>query len=197
MARPPVTSAARDEMAASVDFKRFGRAGAWGTILAVVALVGGAGHAVVSSGDPFTPALSLAVSRGFTITSTVFETYHAGACSGHATARLFPGRARCLAVTVHNPQSFSLRVQSLAMTVASFSPGPLPQDPALPSCSTSMLSPPVLLASPFTVRGGTSMTIDKPISLSTEGNQDNCELGTFTFRFTGTATRAGSVSSGT
>jgi hypothetical protein len=54
-----------------------------------------------------------------------------------------------------------------------------------------MLRPPVLFTAPFTVGARAGVTIDKPIQLSTEGNQDNCELGIFTFRFTGSATRAG------
>lgn len=171
--------------------RRTMRARKWGTILVVVAIVGVVGSAVTSPVNSFTPAFSLTAGKGFAITSTVFETYHAGTCLGYATTKLFPGRTRCLAVTVHNPQSFALLVTSLAMTVPSFSPRRQLQDPTLPACSTTMVSPPSLFTARFAVKAGGNVTIDKPIQLSTDGNQDNCEGGIFTFSFTGSATRAG------
>lgn len=132
------------------------------------------------------PRFQLTSGQNFSITSTVYATYNAGSCTGASTAKLSAGSTQCLAVTVRNPLSVAMTVSSLSMTVSSFTATPSNHD--TPVCTKTMVTAPTLFSSAFTIAPRTTMTIDKPITLTTSGGtQGNCENGTFHFSFSGAA----------
>lgn len=133
------------------------------------------------------PAFALTANKGFTVTSTIYSSYRSGSCKGAATAKLYPGRRRCLAVTVHDPLSIPIEVTALTMAVPSFTHSS--SNPhTTPPCTTTMVSVPTLSVDAFTVGAGAATTIVRPFRLKTKGTQDACEGGTFTFTFSGSAT---------
>ncbi len=129
------------------------------------------------------PAFALSAQKNFSITSTVY----ASTCTKTATAKLYPGGARCLVVSVHDPLSVAIHVSSLSMSVTSFIPAST--TPHLPACLTSWLTVPANLPQhTFTVGAGATHVVTAPIELQTTGtNQDNCENGTFDLAFSGSA----------
>jgi hypothetical protein len=156
------------------------------TTLVVVALAAAFAYTVSGLLVHQQPKFELTVNKTFAITSAIYANYTAGTCTGTTTAEFYPTTTRCLAVTVKNPLSVVIDVKSLSMTVTSFTPTPSNHD--LPACTTTMISPPTLFTSPFTITPHTTKTIDKKIKLSTSGTQDACQNGTFHFKFTATAT---------
>jgi hypothetical protein len=170
-----------------MDVKRFEKARMVVTTLLVAALVAALSYGISSLLVAHRPAFALTVNKTFSITSAIYANYTAGTCTGTTTAKLYPTTTRCLAVTVHNPLSVVIDVKSLSMTVTSFTPTSLNPHTA-PPCTTTMISPPSLFTSPFTIPANTTKTIDKKIKLSTSGTQDACENGTFHFSYTATAT---------
>ena len=127
------------------------------------------------------PAFALSSAKSFSITSTVY----AKTCTKTATAKLFPGEARCLSVSVHDPLSVGIHVTSLSAAVTSFSPSST--TPKLTTCKTTWLTLGTLTHT-FTVAPGTTHVVTTTIELTTTGtNQDNCENGTFHLAFSGAA----------
>jgi hypothetical protein len=129
---------------------------------------------------PSTAKFELTSGTGFTITSTI---YSSPACSG-STALLYPGVTRCLLYTVHNPLSVPISVTSLSLSAIAFSPSTT--NPADPPCNPSDLTSTSFSGSLSVASGGTN-TVSEPISLKDDGNQDNCENGTFNFSYSGSA----------
>jgi hypothetical protein len=177
-----LTDGAEDEM----RLKKLEKARKGVTTVVVVALAAAFAYTVSGLIVHPQPKFELTVNKTFAITSAIYANYTAGTCTGTTTAKLYPTTTRCLAVTVKNPLSVVIDVKSLSMTVTSFTP--TPSNHSLPACTTTMISPPTLFTSPFTITPHTATTIDRPIKLSTTGTQDNCENGTFRFKFTATAT---------
>jgi hypothetical protein len=171
-------------------FEKVRRVATTGLVALVAAgLAYGASNVISSSTE--SPKFQLLSGNGFTITSSVKATYvSATSCIGPTTgptAVFYPGVTRCLVVTVHNPLAVPLHVTTLAMVVASFTPASTTL--SLPACTTTMVTPPTFTSTvPFTVAAHGTHGVNKPISLSTSGNQDNCENGTFHFTYSGSAT---------
>jgi hypothetical protein len=142
--------------------------------LVVAALTFGLANQVIR---PSTLKLSLTAGSGFTITSNI---YNSPACSG-STALLYPGVTRCLVYTVTNNLTAPISVQSINMALDNTYPAP-------PSgCSAADLSLPTF-SGPLNVPGsGTANSPGLPISLTDNGNQNNCESTTLHFVYTGSA----------
>lgn len=168
-----------------MNLKRLEKARKGVTALVVVALAAAVAYTVSSVVVAHRPAFSLTANKAFTITSAMYAAYPT--CSGTATAKLYPSTTRCIVVTVHNPLSVPIRVNSLSMTVTSFTPTPS-NHATTPACKPTMVHPPTLFSTAFSVTPHTTHTIDKAIKLSTTGTQDACQNGTFNFTFQGTAT---------
>jgi uncharacterized repeat protein (TIGR01451 family) len=127
------------------------------------------------------PAFALSAAKSFSVTSTVY----ASTCTKTATAKLYPGEARCLSVRVHDPLSVGIHVTSLSAAVTSFSP--FSTTPKLTACKTTWLTLGTLTHT-FTVAPGATHVVTTTIELRTTGtNQDNCESGTFHLAFSGSA----------
>lgn len=153
----------------------------------VAALIGALAYGLSAIAFHDRPAFALSANEGFTVRSTVYSSYRSGSCKGAATAKLYPGRRRCLAVTVHDQLSVPIEVTALTMAVPSFTH--TSSNPhTTPPCTTTMVRIPTLSVGAFTVGAGAATTIDRPFRLKTKGTQDACEGGTFKFSFSGSAT---------
>ena len=123
------------------------------------------------------PAFALSAQKSFSITSKVY----AHTCTKTATAKLYPGEARCLAVSVHDPLSVGIHVTSLSAKVT-------PSTSFAAVCNATWLSIGTL-AHTFTVTADGTHIVTTTIELRTTGtNQDNCEGGTFHLAYSGSAT---------
>ena len=131
------------------------------------------------------PAFALSAQKSFSITSKVY----AETCTNTATAKLYPGVARCLAVSAHDPLSVGIHVTSLAATLTPSTPfSPVSTTAKLTACKPTWLSI-GSLPHTFTVTAGGTRVVTTTIELRTTGtNQDNCEGGTFHLAYSGSAT---------
>ena len=131
------------------------------------------------------PAFALSAQKSFSITSKLY----AHTCTNTATAKLYPGVARCLAVTVHDPLSVGIHVTSLAATLTPSTPfSPVSTTAKLAKCTPSWLTLGTLTHT-FTDTAGGTHIVTATIELRTTGtNQDNCEGGTFHLAYSGSAT---------
>jgi hypothetical protein len=134
------------------------------------------------------PAFQLTSGTGaFTLAGTVDATptgpYPTTNCHGKAVL-LAPGHAHCLLYTVSNPLGIPITVTTITGSAVAFMP--VRTTSGLPKCKTSDVA-----VTPFT--GSLSVpprgmkTVGVPVELLTDGNQDNCEGGTFTLDFQATA----------
>ena len=131
------------------------------------------------------PAFALSAAKSFSITSRVY----AQTCTKTATAKLYPGVARCLAASVHDPLSVVIHVTSLAATLTPSTPfSPVSTTAKLTACKPTWLTIGTLPHT-FTVAAGGTRVVTTTIELRTTGtNQDNCEGGTFHLAYSGSAT---------
>ncbi|MDA8309397.1 MAG: hypothetical protein M0Z46_02070 [Actinomycetota bacterium] len=131
------------------------------------------------------PAFALSAAKNFSITSTVYAT----TCTKTATAKLYPGVARCLAVSVHDPLSVGIHVTSLTATLTPSTPfSPVTTTSKLAKCTPSWLTLGTLPHT-FTIPAGGTDVVTTTIELTTtRTNQDNCEGGTFHLAYSGSAT---------
>ena len=123
------------------------------------------------------PAFALSAQKSFSITSKIYAT----TCTKTATAKLYPGEARCLAVSVHDPLSVGIHVTSLSAKVT-------PSTSFAAVCKATWLAIGTLPHT-FTVTADGTHVVTTTIELRTTGtNQDNCEGGTFHLAYSGSAT---------
>ena len=123
------------------------------------------------------PAFALSAQKSFSITSKLY----AHTCTNTATAKLYPGEARCLAVRVHDPLSVGIHVTSLSAKVT-------PSTPFAAVCKPTWLAIGTLPHT-FTVTADGTHIVTATIELRTTGtNQDSCEGGTFHLAYSGSAT---------
>lgn len=123
-----------------------------------------------------TPPFGLTAGKGFTITSTI-----SSSSSTQTAALFYPGVERYLWLTVTNPLTVPITVNSLSITGVT-SPRGCPASSNL-SFNSSIFSGSL----PVGANGGTN-TVEEPISLlDTSGNQDACESQSFVFTYAGTA----------
>ena len=122
------------------------------------------------------PAFALSAQKSFSITSKLY----AHTCTNTATAKLYPGEARCLAVRVHDPLSVGIHVTSLSAKVT-------PSTPFAAVCKPTWLAIGTLPHT-FTVTADGTHIVTATIELRTTGtNQDSCEGGTFHLAYSGSA----------
>jgi hypothetical protein len=115
-------------------------------------------------------------------------------CSGSATNLypLNPGATQCLRYKVTNTLNVGISVTSLSISNVTFTPDPT--NKSLPSCQVADLDVSKSAFAPTSSAGYLSVGqnggvayVGEPITLKNDGNQNNCEKGTFGFTVTGSA----------
>ena len=154
--------------------------------LVVAALVIGVSSFVLDPRSASSQHLGFQLTAGSVTVSNTIDATPAGAypttsCSGPG-AKLHPGVADCLLYSVTNVLTVNVYVTSLSLSGITFSPSTtIASDPA---CNTADLTT-TAFSSPSPngrmIAPGATITVGEPISLKNDGNQDNCENGTFNF----------------
>lgn len=158
------------------------------TAAVAVVLVGSFAFALLNAPRPKVPpapAFQLTAGSGFTITGVIGATRTGNTCSG-SPAVLAPGIIRCVLYTVSNPLDVPITVTSITGTAESFTPKHT--NPNLPACKPTEVKVTAFSGS-LAIGAKSSTTLVEPVVLVTlRTTQDNCEGGSFTLAFRGTAT---------
>ena len=164
-----------------MNLRRFEKARVVVTSLLGGVLVGAFSYALsglVSS--PSSPKFTLISGTGFTITSTIYNTYPG--CTTTTTTKLYPGETRCIRYTVHNSLAVPITVTSITVTKVTVLPT------STTKCKTSDITPTGFSGTLPVAKSGSATTAGEPLFFKTDGTQDPCEGRTVDFTLHGTAT---------
>lgn len=164
-------------------------------LLLVAALVGAVALvATTRVSQTHTPRYILTANVNFPVSGVIYSGPVSSdptvGCSGGADV-LYPGTPRCLRYKVTNPLNVTISVTSLTITNVTFSP--YTTNTSLPPCQATDLDTSKAAFAPTSASGylpvtsGSTAYVGEAISLKDDGNQTNCEQGTFGFTVTGRA----------